>query len=175
MKKIILDNITLVCMTSVNISESIKALQFSSKDIVFNKVKFISDKKPDNLPSGIIFEYTSPINNIDEWNHRVVYDLDDYIDTDFMILIHDDGFIVNSNSWKNDFFDYDYIGAPWDHEILLDEHGKKIMVGNSVSLRSKKLLSIPKKKSMPWIKYDGNTNEDTQICVWNRNCSQITA
>jgi len=168
MKKVILDNVTLVCMTSVLIPESIKALQFSSKDIQFNKVKLISDKKPNNLPSDITFEYTSPINNIDEWNYRVVYDLDDYIDTDFMILIHDDGFIVNAESWNNNFFNYDYIGAPWNHEILIDEYGKKIMVGNSVSLRSKKLLSIPKKHSMPWVPYDGNTNEDTQICVWNR-------
>jgi hypothetical protein len=168
MKKLYLENITLVCMTSVLIPESIKALQFSSKDIEFEKIKFISDKKPQNLPKDFIFEETSPINNIDDWNHRVVFELGDYIDTDFIVLIHDDGFIVNSKSWREEFLKYDYIGAPWDHKHLFDEFGNIVRVGNSVSLRSKKLLSIPKQHSMPWIKHDGNFNEDTQICVWNR-------
>jgi hypothetical protein len=167
--KLKLPNVTLVAMTSVLINETIKALKYSSKDIDFASVKLISNIKPNNLPSDIVFQETSPINNIDEWNHRVVFHLTDYIDTDFVILIHDDGFIVNSNSWKEEFLNYDYIGAPWDHTHLIDRYGNKIMVGNSVSLRSKKLLDIPKKHNMPWVAHDGNYNEDTQICVWNRN------
>lgn len=168
MKKLNLDNVTLLCMTSVLIPESIKALKYSSKDINFAKVKLISHEKPIGLPNDIIFEKTEPINSIDEWNHRIVFRLTDYVDTDFVILIHDDGFIVNAESWKDEFFDYDYIGAPWDHKHLLDEFGQIISVGNSVSLRSKKLLDIPNKFSMPWVKHDNNYNEDTQICVWNR-------
>lgn len=155
-------------MTSVLIPESIKALIYSSKDIEFARVKLISHEKPYNLPEKISFEMTEPINNIDDWNHRIVYNLTDYVDTDYVILIHDDGFIVNADSWKDEFLNYDYIGAPWDHKHLLDENGEIISVGNSVSLRSKKLLDIPKKFNMPWKKYDNNYNEDTQICVWNR-------
>lgn len=168
MKKIYLENVTLLCMTSVLIQESIKALMYSSKDMDFAKVKLISHEKPDNLPDKISFEKTDPINNIDEWNQRIVFNLTNYVDTEFVILIHDDGFVVNANSWKNDFLNYDYIGAPWDHKHLLDENGEIISVGNSVSLRSKKLLDIPTKFNMPWVKHDNNFNEDTQICVWNR-------
>lgn len=169
MIKLQLPNVTLVAMTSVLIPETIKALQYSSKDIVFGAVKLVSDIKPENLPSNIIFEKTEPITNIDQWNHRVVFNLTDYIDTDFIILIHDDGFIVNVDSWKSEFLNYDYIGAPWDHKYFIDRNGNQIRVGNSVSLRSKKLLDIPKKHKMPWVPHDGNYNEDTQICVWNRN------
>jgi hypothetical protein len=167
--KLDLPNVTLVAMTSVLIEDTIKALKYSSKDINFHSVKLISDKLPPNLPNDIMFVQTSPINNIDEWNHRVVFHLTDYIDTDFIILIHDDGFIINAKSWKEEFLNYDYIGAPWNHKHLLDKEGNKIMVGNSVSLRSKKLLDIPKKFNMPWVTHDGNYNEDTQICVWNRD------
>lgn len=169
MTKLKLPNVTLVAMTSVLIDQTIKALKHSSKDIEFNSVKLISDIEPTNLPANILYEKTSPITNIDEWNHRVVFNLTDYIDTEFVILIHDDGFIVNPNSWRSEFLNYDYIGAPWDHKHLIDRYGNKIRVGNSVSLRSKKLLDIPKKYNMSWVPYDGNYNEDTQICVWNRN------
>ena len=167
MKK--LKNITLVAMTSVNIPETIKAIEYSCKDIEFGSVKLISHEVPSNLPANIEFNHIDRISNIDEWNYAIVYKLHEYIKTDFAILIHDDGFIVNPSSWRNEFLKYDYIGAPWGHNHLLDRDGNPVKVGNSVSLRSKKLMEIPSKFNMPWMKYDNNYNEDTQICVWNRN------
>ena len=164
-----LPNVTLIAMTSVLIDETIKALKYSSKDIEFGSVKLVSHEKPKNLPNNITYQYTDRISSIDEWNHRIVYHLNDYVDTDYVLLIHDDGFVVNSSSWKNEFLDYDYIGAAWGHTHLLDRYSKPIRVGNSVSLRSKKLLEIPSKYNMPWNLHDNNFNEDTQICVWNRN------
>ncbi len=168
-EKLSLPNITLVAMTSVLIDDTIKALMYSSKDIDFAEIKLITDKKPNYLPDKIKFEFTEPITNINEWNHRVVFNLNDYIETDYVLLIHDDGFVVNANSWRKEFLNYDYVGAPWSHKHLLDRNGEIISVGNSVSLRSKKLLGIPKRFNMPWVPHDGNFNEDTQICVWNRN------
>ena len=164
-----LPNVTLIAMTSVLIDETIKALKYSSKDIEFGSVKLVSHEKPKNLPNNITYQYTDRISSIDEWNHRIVYHLNDYVDTDYVLLIHDDGFVVNSSSWKNEFLDYDYIGAAWGHTHLLDRYSKPIRVVNSVSLRSKKLLEIPSKYNMPWNLHDNNFNEDTQICVWNRD------
>jgi hypothetical protein len=164
-----LPNVTLLAMTSVLIDETIKALKYSTKDIEFGSVKLVSHEKPENLPTNITYEYTDKISSINEWNHRIVYHLNDYVDTDYVLLIHDDGFVVNVDSWKNEFLNYDYIGAPWGHTHLLDRNSKPIRVGNSVSLRSKKLLEIPSKFEMPWIAHDNNFNEDAQICVWNRN------
>jgi len=169
MSKIDLENITLVAMTSVNISETIKAITYSCKDINFGSVKLITHEIPNNLPSFIEYNYIDKIDNIDDWNYKIIFHLHEYIQTEFAILIHDDGFIVNADSWRDDFLNYDYIGAPWSHNHLLDRDGKQIKVGNSVSIRSHKLLKIPSEKNMPWIKYDNNYNEDTQICVWNRN------
>ena len=169
-KKLELKNVTLVAMTSVLINETIKALMYSSDNISFGAVKLVSPNEPSNLPSRIKFEKTDPIKDIDEWNHRITYHLTDYISTEFAILIHDDGFIVNADSWRDEFLNYDYIGAPWDHKHFIDKFGNQIRVGNSVSLRSKKLLDIPNKFNMPWLRHEnGLTNEDAQICVWNRN------
>ena len=38
-----LENVTLVAMTSVKISETIKALEFSCRGVKFGKVKLVSD------------------------------------------------------------------------------------------------------------------------------------
>lgn len=43
----------------------------------------------------------------------MVYELGDYIETDFVMLVHYDGFIVHPELWRDEFLDYDYIGAPW--------------------------------------------------------------
>ena len=164
-----LRNITLVALTSVRIEETIKALLYSSKEITFGKVKLLSDIKPKDLPNKIIFEETEKSSNIDEWNYNIIYNLPKHIDTEYIILIHDNGFIVNPSSWKKEFLDYDYIGAPWplpkDNFSYRDVYGNLIRVGNSVSLRSKKLLDVANKLNLEWKDFHGYTNEDGFICV----------
>ena len=70
------------------------------------------------------------------------------------MLIHDDGFVVNPDSWQDDFLNYDYIGAPYplpqDNFSYRDIDGNLIRVGNSVSLRSKKLLDLPIQLDLEW-------------------------
>jgi len=164
-----LSNITLVAMTSVKIPQTIKALQYSCKGINFGAVKLISDITPDILPDGIVHEYTDKMSNIDEWNHDIIYKLGGHIDTEFAILIHDDGFIINPTMWRDEFLDYDYIGAPWsmpqDDFSFRDINGEIIRVGNSVSLRSKKLIDLAPKLNLEWEAFHGFTNEDGFICV----------
>jgi hypothetical protein len=172
--KIQLNNITLVLMSSVKIEESIKALEYSCKGINFGSVKLISDIKPDNLPEYITWEYINKINNIDEWNYSIIYKLGNYINTEFAILIHDDGYIINPSSWREEFLNYDYIGAPFplpnDNFSFRDINNDLIRVGNSVSLRSKKLIDLPNKLNLEWKSYDGGYyNEDGFICCHNRH------
>jgi hypothetical protein len=168
-----LKNITLIAVTSVNISDTIKALEYSCKDIEFGAVKLVTHEKPDLLPDTITHEHIDKINNINEWNYQMFYNLGKFVDTDFMILIHDDGFVVNAESWRDEFLEYDYIGAPWglpsDNHAFRDIKGDLIRVGNSVSLRSKRLIELPTKIGIEWKMFDGNHNEDSQICVHNRH------
>lgn len=171
-----LKDVTLVAYTSVRLDKTISALQYSSKDINFGCIKLVSDIKPDNLPEKITHSYTSKISNIDQWNHAMVYDLGNHIDTKYAILIHDDGFIVNASSWRDEFLDYDYIGAPWplpsDNFSYRDINGNIVRVGNSVSLRSKRLMDLPSKLNMEWKSYYGYYNEDGFISVHNRHIFQ---
>jgi len=167
--KVDLSNVTLVAMTSVKIDQHIKALQISCENVRFGKVKLVSHEKPNNLPDGIEYEYAQKMSNIDEWNYSVVYNLGDHIDTDYALLIHEDGFVCNAYAWKDEFLNYDYVGAPWplpkDDYSFRDINGEIIRVGNSVSLRSKKLLDLPKKLNLKWKPFHGYYNEDGFICV----------
>jgi hypothetical protein len=164
-----LSNVTLIAMTSVKIPQTIKALQYSSRGIKFGAIKIISDIEPDNIPDDIIHEYTEKMSDIDDWNYSIIYKLGKHIETEFAILIHDDGFIINPKSWRSEFLEYDYIGAPWplpmDNFSYRDINGEIIRVGNSVSLRSKKLIDLPVTLNLEWKPFHGYYNEDGFICV----------
>ena len=164
-----LSNVTLIAVSSVRIDEHVKALQYSSREIKFGAIKIVSDIPPTHIPEGIQHEYIEPMKNINDWNYSIIYKLGKYVDTEFCILIHDDGFIINPSSWRNEFFDYDYIGAPWpipnDNFSYRDINGELIRVGNSVSLRSKKLIDLPVKLNLEWKAFHGYYSEDGYLAV----------
>jgi len=164
-----LPNVTLIALTSVKIEQHIKALEYSCKGIEFGSVKLASPEKPENLPDLITWEKTERTSNINEWNYAAIYNLGKHIDTEFCILIHDDGYIVNPEMWKDEFLDYDYIGAPWplpnDNFSYRDINGELIRCGNSVSLRSKKLIDLPVELNLEWKPFHGFYNEDGFIAV----------
>jgi len=168
-----LENITLIALSSIKLEKTVKALLHSCKGIEFGSVKLVSDVKPDDLPDIIEHEYCPKMSNIDEWNYAAIYELPKHVDTEFCILIHDDGFIVNPDSWRPEFLDYDYIGAPWplptDNFSFRAIDGEIIRVGNSVSLRSKKLLDLAIDLPLEWKPFHGYYNEDGFICVNNRH------
>ena len=114
------------------------------------------------------------INNINEYSKFVVYELHKYINTEFALIIQDDGFVISPESWRDDFLKYDYIGAPWglpnDDFSFRDPFGKIIRVGNGgFSLRTKKLLSLPTKLNLEWKEYFGFYNEDGFFVCHNRH------
>ena len=167
-----LPQVTLVAMATTNIYATVRALIYSSRKIKFGRILLISHIKPWYLPKKIDFEYTSPNKDVYEWCHKIIYELHKYITTDYIILIHDDGFIVNPEKWQDKFLNYDYIGAPWPipkDDSFLDANGNLVRVGNSVSLRSKKILELPSKLNLPWEDENiGNYHEDGFLCCKNK-------
>jgi len=149
-----LPKVTLVAFGSTNKVGMQKALEESCKGIVYGDVKLITQVK---------------CNSIDEWNKNIIYRLWEFIDTDYALLIHPDGYMIESDAWSDDFLDYDYVGSPWplpqDDFSYRDINGKVQRVGNSVSLRSKRILELPTKMGYPWRSFHGNTNEDGYLCV----------
>jgi hypothetical protein len=66
----------------------------------------------------------------------MVKDLNEYVETDYVLVIQYDWFILNPDAWTDEFLEYDYIWAPWWY---IDDCN----VGNGgFSLRSKRLLEL---------------------------------
>ena len=171
--KLKLPTVTLAAMTSVNIYETVRAMAYSMRDIEFGDAVFISHKRPFYLPRGVRFGKIDRLNDIDAFNHACVYKLQDYVKTDYMLLVHADGFVVHPECWEDEFLKYDYIGSPWpvgeNDAAYTDASGRLCRVGNSVSVRSKRLLEYPSKHDLPWERdREGFYNEDTFLCVRHR-------
>jgi len=132
----ILNNITLLCIDGVNPHIGLKALKYSMKDICFAKSKLLSHIEPDNIPKNIEFIKIPKLSH-DSYSPFMLHELYKYVDTDFCLTIHDDGFVINPHLWSDEFLNYDYIGAPWK------DYGQINRVGNGgFSLRSKKLINL---------------------------------
>lgn len=175
-KKLQLPNVTLVIVDTRQPELALQALLYSSRDIDFGRIKLLSNYSP-YCRNELVQIHPIPIfNNIDEWCFFIVYELYKYIDTEFIMLIHVDGFVVNPSEWRSQFLDYDYIGSPWplpkDDFSYRDINGNIIRVGNSVSIRSKKLLEMPSKLKIPWVADHGYFNEDGFLCCANRHILQ---
>jgi hypothetical protein len=150
-----LPQITIILLTNRDFEGAKKAMDESCKNIEFGGAKIIWDEK---------------CNSIEKWNEKMVFDLPKYVDTTHALIIHQDGFVRNFSQWKDEWLQYDFIGAPWplpsDDYSYRDEEGNLVRVGNSVSLRSKKLMDLIATRPMEF--HYGNNNEDGQICCWNR-------
>ncbi len=169
MSKLKLPKVTLAAMTSVNVYETVKALKYSMREIEFAEVVLISDKKPVYLPGNIRFSYTDRLDNINKFNYKMTYELHEHINTEFALIVHADGFVIHPEKWRDNFLNYDYIGSPWplpeNDYAYRDADGEICRVGNSVSIRSKRLMEYPSKHDCPWVPVDdGFYNEDIFIC-----------
>lgn len=178
MKK--LDNVTLVTVSSVHIPQTIDALVKSMEGLSFASVKLVTHEDVD-LPPGIEISKCAKLNSIHDYSYYCIYNLTEHIDTDYCLLVQYDGYVIRPWLWDDNWLNYDYIGAPWpvSDRSFITPFGEHIRVGNGgFSLRSKKLLDVPKHIEIPWDVNQGtfykhfnvgSTAEDGNICVHNRH------
>ena len=109
---IYLDNIELISINCVRPELSVNALKYSSRNIKFKKIKLFADIKPKNLTDDIEFIKIPKLTH-DTINQFAIKELPNYLSEDYMLSIHDDGFVINPHLYNPIFLEYDYIGAPW--------------------------------------------------------------
>ena len=168
----ILHSVTIVAVATQDTYAAVKALDYSQSSIVFADALLVSNKK---FGSAKPYRHVSidPFDNVGEWGRFIVFNLVDHINTEYILLIHEDGFVVNPQSWDDSWLGYDFIGSPFplpkDPISYRDSTGRIIRVGNSVSLRSRRLLDAPRKLGLRWENFDGNfPHEDGFLCVQHR-------
>jgi len=169
--KIKLDSVTLVSVAGVDAVGALKALKYSCREIDFAKVILITPE--DIQDDSVEIIKCNPL-NYEQYNEFIVYKLHEYIRTEHALIVQNDGYVVNSDRWTDDFLKYDYIGALWplptDTFSFRDANGDIQRMGNGgFSLRSKKLLKLASEVGLEWKPYFGFYHEDGFFCCHNRH------
>jgi len=132
MKK--LKNVELLLIDCYNYGAAVTSLNKSMQQCEFGSVKFFTDI--DIEIEGIEVIKIDSLRSKEEYSNFVVKELYKYIELDYVLITQHDAWVLDKDAWNDDFFNYDYIGAPW---LYIDGRN----VGNGgFSLRSKKLQDI---------------------------------
>ena len=157
--KLSLPSVTLVVVTSVALSASMRALVESLRLVQFGQAIWLSDQpKPSGSPTGIVWQKIERLDSRAAYSRFMLSGLAEHITTSHVLIVQWDGYVLDPACWSNEFLDYDYIGAPWPQ--FHDAH----RVGNGgFSLRSVRLLEAC--RDLP---RDSGEAEDIAICRTHR-------
>ena len=167
-KKLKLPNVTLLAATSSEMDEAQVSMRISLQNIEFGAAKLLCTTAPKQKYPDIEYVSIPPLNSVDDYNEIIFQDLHKYFETSHCLIVQSDSFVVNSNLWKEEFLDFDYIGAPWSNKVQVNSdvvlNMEKNCVGNGgFSLRSRKLVDITSKINYENLKFPIKW-EDVIIC-----------
>ena len=171
MKKYLKD-VTLLAYSSHEVPQTILSLQKCTEGLDFAEIKLLSHEKPDDLPENVLYEFAPEINNINDFNQYMFLGLGKHVNTSHVLYVQAHAWILHPELWDDEWLQYDYIGSPWKHmDDAYIAWGSKehVKVGNGgFSLRSKKLLEIPKKHGLPLLQEQNWYNEDGNLTCYYR-------
>lgn len=148
---------TTVCIVDTHTHAlAARAMRISLAAMDFADAVFISDSAADT--GGARHVPIAPLAGREAYSRFVMKDLLRHVETEHVLLIQWDGYVINPAAWCADFLDYDYIGARWGFHD--DAHN----VGNGgFSLRSRRLLEALQDPAV-----DQFEPEDERICRFYR-------
>lgn len=148
-----IENCTLIVVDCIHLGKAFRALDYCLAGCSFDSVKVLS-----SIDHPRVTEKIPHIDTLQKYSRFVLQDLWRYFETDFVLIVQADGFILEPRAWNPAFLGYDYIGAPWPQY--------NNAVGNGgFSIRSKKLLRYLAGESLLLEFYHP---EDMYICRWRR-------
>jgi hypothetical protein len=137
------EKITIAAVVGSPSKESFKkhvqALIYSTRDFAFKETIIFA---PENMPNKYSNAYSwVKIKPMDYhgYNEFCIQELHKHIKTEYLLLIQDDGFVLNPGLWTDEFFNYDYIGAASPFKVALK---KEFVYNGGFSLRSKKFMEL---------------------------------
>jgi ADP-heptose:LPS heptosyltransferase len=149
-----LDRVTMILADTCNYGDAVNSLKKSLAQIKPARTIFFTDIDIKlDLPEVEIVKIPSIASKY-HYSEFIFKELWRYIETEFVLVTQHDGYVLNGESWDDKFYDYDFIGAPWNETDGWN-------VGNGgFSLRSQKLQAILGNDNM-FVTFHP---EDTAIC-----------
>lgn len=165
-----LPQVTLISVNCTDPMAAARALRYSMRGIIFGGVVLYTHDQIPNHPEVEV--RIIPKLSYNEYNDFILAIICG-VDTDYALVIQDDGFVTTPEMWDPRFLEYDYIGAPWPTEpSWVDQQRLAVeirgvfpnnRVGNGgFSLRSRKFMEAS-------AEFDtcGGLGEDAFLCTKN--------
>ena len=138
-----LHDITICCIDTAQPLAALRALRLSLEQCDFARALLLTDQAPLGA-DGITVRSIPPITSGIDYARLVMLDLVEYIETDYVLLVQWDGYVLDGRRWEDAFRSVDYIGAAWYW------HTDGMDVGNGgFSLRSRRLLETLANSGLP--------------------------
>lgn len=163
-------NITLVSIDGRGgeLFEAQCALRVSQRELPGANTLLLSPGRPKKLLDGIVHVEIQPLGYLD-YGLFLIYALHRFIKTDFALIVQSDGWVLNGRQWKDEYFNYDYIGAPthfarvttgkevkyqcnfeWIGQLGNPACQVDYVLNGGFSLRSKRFLEAPTTLNIPF-------------------------
>lgn len=94
-----LDNVTLLGIDCVDVDRLKLAMEICTNNFDFAQVKILTSLAVEN--KNII--KIEPIDSVEKYSEFILGELDKYVDTSHVLIVQYDGFILNPDSWTDDF------------------------------------------------------------------------
>lgn len=119
--------ITLVTVTGLTDAQAAaNALMLSKRNMPGAQALLCCPHAPANLADGIRHVPITPLSYI-EYSWFVMFALWSLIETDYALIVQDDGWVLDAANWRDEYFDYDYIGALCNHARVTTPDGPRMM------------------------------------------------
>ena len=174
------DNLTVVAIYGHNDGRSvIPALTKSVEELPGSRGLLISPRRPKGLPKHIRHKSCQKM-SYQQYSLFVMYCLHTYIKTSHCLIVQDDGWVLNGQNFKPEYYDYDYIGAPahagykdgklYYHFSWQNVPDPMVVQNGGFSLRSRRFLKCLAKKGLMYAFFGAQPlcNEDVQLCTFLR-------
>lgn len=135
-ERLALPQVTLVAVTSVNITATMQAIEACRMHVDFASCKLLTHLAPPKIPSGVDVVLVPQISSAQAYSQFMLGSLARHVDTSHCLVVQWDGHLIHPEFWNPQFLDYDYVGASWP------QFGDGYDVGNGgFSLRSHRLIA----------------------------------
>ena len=133
---------------------TIPSISKSMKELLGARGLLLSIAKPKNLPDSIEWRRIYPL-DYRGYSTFMIHCLYSFIETDFCLVVQDDGWVLDGNNFKEDYYNYDYIGGITHAGLVgdtlylgftwVDKPEPIIVMNGGFSLRSREFLEAPNK------------------------------
>jgi hypothetical protein len=161
--------ITVVSVTGLQsvAGGAVRAIVKSCGEMPGARAMLISPERPEGMPEWVQHVAVRPFGYM-EYSLFVLYVLHRFIETDFALIVQDDGWVLSGANWRREFLDWDIIGAPvhlarvvgqsedafhtgFQWEPFVGRAGTRVDVvyNGGFTLRSKRFLEAPRRLGLP--------------------------